>query len=131
MAEINLHPDDKVMSGLEVVKGGGSFVVGLLIFEVMFYAMYLERGGDSRPPVRNPHGPDDGGDCLPVRDALPGVGEDGHERGNDGPQDTSLREEEGEGHPRSTRENHPGTHVQGDQCATWTRTATVGSPSMR
>ena len=42
MAEINLHPGDKVMSGIEVVKGGGSFVVGLLIFEVMFYAMYLE-----------------------------------------------------------------------------------------
>ena len=42
MAEINLHPGDKVMSGLEVAKGGGSFVVGLLIFEVMFYAMYLE-----------------------------------------------------------------------------------------
>ena len=42
MADINLHPGDKVMSGLEVAKGGGSFVVGLLIFEVMFYAMYLE-----------------------------------------------------------------------------------------
>ena len=32
MTEINFHPDDKVMSGLEVVKIGGYFVVGLLIF---------------------------------------------------------------------------------------------------
>ena len=42
MAEINFHPDDKVMSGPEVAKNGGYFVVGLLIFEFMFYAMYLE-----------------------------------------------------------------------------------------
>ena len=42
MAEIKFHPDDRVMSGLEVAKNGGYFVVGLLIFEVMFYAMYLE-----------------------------------------------------------------------------------------
>ena len=42
MTEINFHPDDKVMSGLEVAKNGGYFVVGLLIFEGMFYAMYLE-----------------------------------------------------------------------------------------
>ena len=42
MAEINFHPDDKVMSSLEVAKNGGYFVVGLLFFEAMFYAMYLE-----------------------------------------------------------------------------------------
>ena len=42
MTEINFHPDDKVMSGLEVAKNGGYFVVGLLSFEGMFYAMYLE-----------------------------------------------------------------------------------------
>ena len=28
MTEINFHPDDKVMSGLEVAKNGGYFVVG-------------------------------------------------------------------------------------------------------
>ena len=42
MAEINFHPGDKVMSSLEVAKNGGYFVFGLLAFEVMFYAMYLE-----------------------------------------------------------------------------------------
>lgn len=42
MAEINFHPDDKVMSGLEVAKKGGYFVAGLLFFDAMFYAMYLE-----------------------------------------------------------------------------------------
>ena len=42
MAEINFHPDDKVMSGPEVAKKGGYFVAGLLFFDVMFYAMYLE-----------------------------------------------------------------------------------------
>ena len=42
MAEINLHPDDTVMSGLEVVKKVGGILAGLLIFEAMFYAMYLE-----------------------------------------------------------------------------------------
>tara|TARA_Y100000768_G_scaffold232807_1_gene175898 strand:- start:537 stop:1112 length:576 start_codon:yes stop_codon:yes gene_type:complete len=42
MADINFHPDDKVMSSLEVAKNGGNFVFGLLVFEVAFYAMYLE-----------------------------------------------------------------------------------------
>ena len=42
MAEINFHPGDKVMSSLEVAKNGGYFVFGLLVFEVAFYAMYLE-----------------------------------------------------------------------------------------
>ena len=42
MADINFHPDDKVMSSLEVAKNGGYFVFGLLVFEVAFYAMYLE-----------------------------------------------------------------------------------------
>ena len=42
MAEINLHPDDTVMSGQEVVKKVGGILAGLLFFEAMFYAMYLE-----------------------------------------------------------------------------------------
>jgi len=42
MADINFHPDDKVLSSLEVAKNGGYFVFGLLVFEVAFYAMYLE-----------------------------------------------------------------------------------------
>ena len=42
MADINFHPDDKVMSSLEVAKNGGNFVFGLLVFEVAFYAMYQE-----------------------------------------------------------------------------------------
>ena len=42
MADINFHPDDKVMSSIEVAKNGGYFVFGLLVFEVAFYAMYLE-----------------------------------------------------------------------------------------
>ena len=42
MADINFHPDDNVMSNLEVAKNGGYFVFGLLVFEVAFYAMYLE-----------------------------------------------------------------------------------------
>ncbi len=42
MADINLHPGDKVMSSLEVAKNGGYFVFGLLVFEVAFYAMYQE-----------------------------------------------------------------------------------------
>ncbi len=42
MTEINFHPGDKVMSGLEVAKNGGYFVVGLLILEGMIYAMYLD-----------------------------------------------------------------------------------------
>ena len=42
MADINFHPNDKVMSSLEVAKNGGYFVFGLLVFEVAFYAMYQE-----------------------------------------------------------------------------------------
>ena len=42
MAEINLHPGDKVMSGMEVAKKGGGMLALLLIFEALFYAMYLE-----------------------------------------------------------------------------------------
>ena len=42
MADINFHPDDNVMSNLEVAKNGGYFVFGLLVFEVAFYAMYQE-----------------------------------------------------------------------------------------
>ena len=42
MAEINLHPDDEVMSGMEVAKKGGGILAVLLIFEALFYAMYLE-----------------------------------------------------------------------------------------
>jgi|TARA_B100001996_G_scaffold382155_1_gene373223 hypothetical protein len=42
LAEIKFHPDDRVMSGFEVVKDGGLMVLGLLFFEGMFYAMYLE-----------------------------------------------------------------------------------------
>ena len=42
MADINFHPDDRVMSGIEVVKNGGTMVLALLVFEGMFYAMYME-----------------------------------------------------------------------------------------
>ena len=42
MADINFHPDDRVMSGIEVVKNGGTMVLALLIFEGMFYVMYME-----------------------------------------------------------------------------------------
>ncbi len=42
MAEINLHPDDTVMSGPEVVKKVGGILAGLLFFEALFYAMYQE-----------------------------------------------------------------------------------------
>lgn len=42
MAEINLHPDDKVMSGPELAKKMGGILAVLLIFEAMFYSMYLE-----------------------------------------------------------------------------------------
>ena len=42
MAEINLHPDDTVMSGPEVVKKAGGTLAGLLFFEAMFYALYRE-----------------------------------------------------------------------------------------
>ena len=40
MAEINLHPDDTVMSGTEVVKKAGGTLAVLLFFEAMFYALY-------------------------------------------------------------------------------------------
>ena len=33
MPEINLHPDDTVMSGPEVVKKVGGILAGLLFFE--------------------------------------------------------------------------------------------------
>ena len=42
MADINFHPDDKVMSSLEVAKNGGYLVFGLLVFEVAFDAMDRE-----------------------------------------------------------------------------------------
>ena len=42
MAEINLHPDDTVMSGPEVAKKAGGTLAGLLLFEAMFYALYRE-----------------------------------------------------------------------------------------
>ena len=42
MAEINLHPDDKVMSSPELAKKMGGILAVLLIFEAMFYSMYLE-----------------------------------------------------------------------------------------
>ena len=42
MPEVNLHPDDTVMSGPEVVKKAGGTLAGLLFFEAMFYAMYRE-----------------------------------------------------------------------------------------
>ncbi len=45
MAEINFHPDDKVMSGQEVVKKGGNLLAALLFVEVIFYAIYLDGGG--------------------------------------------------------------------------------------
>ena len=41
MAEINLHPDDTVMSGTEVAKKAGGTLAGLLFFEAMFYACLL------------------------------------------------------------------------------------------
>ena len=45
MAEINFHPDDKVMSGQEVVKKGGNLLAALLFVEVIFYAIYLDGEG--------------------------------------------------------------------------------------
>ena len=42
MAEIKLHPNDKVMSDLEVVKKVGTIILALTVFEIMFYAMYQE-----------------------------------------------------------------------------------------
>ena len=42
MAEINFHPDDREMSTLELAKNLGTAVFVISVFEVMFYAMYLE-----------------------------------------------------------------------------------------
>ena len=42
MAEINFHPDDRKMSTLELAKNLGIAVSAISVFEVMFYAMYLE-----------------------------------------------------------------------------------------
>ena len=42
MPEVNLHPDDTVMSGTEVAKKAGGTLAGLLFFEAMFYALYQE-----------------------------------------------------------------------------------------
>ena len=42
MAEINFHPDDREMSTLELAKNLGIAVFAISVFEVMFYAMYLE-----------------------------------------------------------------------------------------
>ena len=42
MAEINFHPDDREMSTLELAKNLGIAVSVLSVFEVMFYAMFLE-----------------------------------------------------------------------------------------
>ena len=44
MAEINFHPDDREMSTLELAKNMGIAVFVISVFEVMFYAMYLEGG---------------------------------------------------------------------------------------
>ena len=42
MAEINFHPDDREMSTLELAKNLGIAVFAISVFEVMFYAMFLE-----------------------------------------------------------------------------------------
>ncbi len=42
MAEINFHPNDRMMSTLELAKNVGIAVLAISVFEVMFYAMYLE-----------------------------------------------------------------------------------------
>ena len=42
MAEINFHPDDREMSTPEIAKNMGLIVLVLSVFEVMFYAMFLE-----------------------------------------------------------------------------------------
>lgn len=42
MAEINFHPDDREMSTLELAKNLGIAVFVISVFEVMFYAMFLE-----------------------------------------------------------------------------------------
>ena len=42
MAEINFHPDDREMPTLEIAKNMGLIVLVLSVFEVMFYAMFLD-----------------------------------------------------------------------------------------
>ena len=42
MTEINFHPDDREMSTLELAKNLGIAVFVISVFEVMFYAMFLE-----------------------------------------------------------------------------------------
>ena len=42
MTEINFHPNDKILSTLELAKNVGLFVFVISVFEGMFYAMYLE-----------------------------------------------------------------------------------------
>ena len=44
MAEINLHPDDEVLSTLEMAKEMGKVILILSIFEVMFFGAYLSEG---------------------------------------------------------------------------------------
>ncbi|MDP6871369.1 MAG: hypothetical protein QGI73_03955 [Candidatus Thalassarchaeaceae archaeon] len=44
MAEINFHPDDRELSTLEIAKNLGIAVLVISVFEVMFYAMFLEGG---------------------------------------------------------------------------------------
>ncbi|MBR79760.1 MAG: hypothetical protein CMA88_03125, partial [Euryarchaeota archaeon] len=44
MADINFHPDDRVMSGTEVVKNVGFSVAIIMVFEVMFLAHASEGG---------------------------------------------------------------------------------------
>ena len=41
MAAINLHPDDEVLSTLEMAKEMGKAILILSLFEVMFYGAYL------------------------------------------------------------------------------------------
>ncbi len=45
MADINFHPDDKVMSGQEVVKNAGFMVAVIMVFEVMFLSATAADGG--------------------------------------------------------------------------------------
>ena len=45
MADINFHPDDKVMSGREVVKNAGFMVAVIMVFEVMFLSATAADGG--------------------------------------------------------------------------------------
>ena len=42
MAGINFHPNDRMMSTLELAKNVGLAVFVISVFEGMFYAMYLE-----------------------------------------------------------------------------------------